>query len=100
MSDLVRTRTCEVCPYLVTDIDDVVASNVTLSATLLNPNQHLIIEGVQSGYVSLYSVMGQLLEVHKVEGSPFVMYAPSQSGFYILQIKTQGAIITHKIWVK
>ena len=100
VSDLVRTRTCEVCPYLATDIDDVVASNVTLSATLLNLNQHLIIEGVQFGYVSLYSVMGQLLEVHKVEGSPFVMYAPSQSGFYILQIKTQGAIITHKIWVK
>lgn len=100
VSDLVRTRTCEVCPYLTTDIDDVVASNVTLSATLLNSNQHLIIEGVQSGYVSLYSVMGQLLEAHKVECSPFVMSAPSQSGFYILQIKTQGAIITHKIWVK
>lgn len=99
-SDLVRTRTCEICPYLITGVDDVVESNVILSATLLNPNQQLIIDGLQSGYVSLYSVMGQLLEAHMIEGSPFVMSAPSLSGFYILQIRTQGAIITYKIRVK
>ena len=99
-SDLVKTRSCPVCPTITTDVDDVLSSDVTISATLLNSNQTIMINGLQGGHVRVYTITGQLMNSYDVDGDMIVIPAPIQSGFYILQIQSESDLISYKIRVK
>jgi hypothetical protein len=99
-SDLVKTRSCPVCPTTQTDLDDIFSSDITISATLLNSNQTILINGLNGGYVKLYTLTGLLVNSYDVEGDMIVIPAPIKSGFYILQIQSESDLVSYKIRVK
>ena len=99
-SDLVKTRSCPVCPTTQTDLDDILSSDITVSATLLNSNQTILINGLNGGYVKIYTLTGQLVNSYDVDGDMIVIPAPVKSGFYILQIQSESDLVSYKIRVK
>jgi hypothetical protein len=96
-------RTCEICPGVVTAIDDVYDDDHTgmLDVTMFMPGAPIKIKDFGGGYVRVYSFVGQLVRTYSVDsGSSFEFDAPDVGGFYLLHIVSQKGNFVHKIWVK
>jgi hypothetical protein len=101
--DGVQMRTCEICPGVVTAIDDVYDDDHTgmLDVTMFMPGAPIKIKDFGGGYVRVYSFVGQLVGTYSVDsGSSFEFDAPDVGGFYLLHIVSQKGNFVHKIWVK
>ena len=99
--DGVVMQTCEICPGGRTFVDDVlVEDGVYLGNTILEPSQRIKIENFNNGYVNIYTVSGQLVYSCKVLSEDTDIYAPQQSGVYMLQIVTNNDLKVYKIKIK
>ena len=99
--DGVVMQTCEICPGGRTFVDDVlVEDGVYLGNTILEPSQRIKIENFNNGYVNIYTVSGQLVYSCKVLSEDTDIYAPQQSGVYMLQIVTNNDMKVYKIKIK
>lgn len=97
--DGVVLKTCEVCPA-TTPIDDVEASDIAISATLLNKGQSILIQNFDKGLVNIYSFTGQLIDSYKITSEMTEIFAPNQQGFYLLELITTDDNSVYKIYVK
>lgn len=100
VDDGVVMRSCDICPGLNTPVDDVFDSDDLLHATLFNKNQPIVIEGVTSGRVNVFSLTGQLLNSIDIVSDYTEFYSPQESGIYILQITNENLSKVYKIKVK
>lgn len=97
--DGVVLKTCAVCPA-TTPIDDVEASDIAISATLLNKGQSILIQNFDKGLVNIYSFTGQLIDSYKITSEMTEIFAPNQQGFYLLELITTKDHSVYKIYVK
>ena len=97
--DGVVMRTCEICPN-ASPVDDIVESDVNISATLLAKGQPILIENLDEGCVNIYSFTGQLIDRYQVNTDFIEIAAPQMSGFYLLEIKTSEYNLVYRIYVK
>ena len=98
--DGVVMRTCEICPGMYTDIDDVYALEELLPITLFEKNQRIVIDNLGDGVVGIFTLTGQLLNEYQVKKDDSIIVAPSQVGTYVLRVVTQEYTIGYKIQVK
>ena len=101
IDDGVVTRSCEICPgNMETSVEDVYDSDWLLQTTVVNKGASILLDGVDSGIVSIYSVTGVLIGSEVVDVYNSQIVAPSKTGFYIVQIKTEDRNYIYKIWVR
>lgn len=101
VDDGVRMRTCEICPGLITAVEDIDDAREVLLTTRFSPNQQIVFDNILSkATVKFYSFTGKLVSEFVVdESNPFVK-APDYAGFYILLIQGEDYNIVSKIQVK
>jgi hypothetical protein len=101
VDDGVRMRTCEMCPGLITAVEDIDDAREVLLTTRFSPNQQIVFDNILSkATVKFYSFTGKLVSEFVVdESNPFVK-APDYAGFYILLIQGEDYNIVSKIQVK
>ena len=100
IDDGVVMRTCEVCPDVETSIEDIYDSEWLLQTTVLDMGSPIMLEGVDSGIVNIYSFTGMLISSRAIDSDNIQIIAPNKVGFYIVQIKTENRNYVYKIWVK
>lgn len=100
VDDGVRMRTCEICPGLITDIEDVQDAQQLLFVTKFNPNQQILFDNVIDAIVKIYSFTGLLVSEFVVDDNNVSVNAPCMSGFYLLHIQSDNYNIVSKIQVK
>ena len=100
VDDGVRMRTCEICPGLLTDIEDVKDTQRLMFATKFNPNQLIVLDNATKAVVQFYSFTGQLVSEFVVDENNVSVNAPSISGFYLLRIQSENYNVVSKIQVK
>ena len=83
-----------------TSVEDVYDSDWLLQTTVVNKGASILLDGVDSGIVSIYSVTGVLIGSEVVDVYNSQIVAPSKTGFYIVQIKTEDRYYVYKIWVR
>ena len=99
--DGVVMRTCEICPGVTTAIDDVFLSDKELlQYSLFQPGQRIDIDNISDGYVKIYTFAGQLLYSYNISLDGKDIFAPQQSGLYLLQIISDFDSKTYRIKVK
>ena len=99
--DGVVMQTCEICPGGRTLVDDVLFDDgVYIENTLLEPSQRIKIENFYNGYVNIYTISGQLVYSCRVLSEDTYIYAPQQSGVYMLQIVTNNDLKVYKIKIQ
>lgn len=99
--DGVAMRSCEICPGVGTSIDDVFASDgVVIQNSLLSSGERIYIDNFDNGYVNIYTLMGQLLYSYEVSSTDSMVFAPEESGFYLLHIVGNTEQKVYKIKVK
>ncbi len=99
--DGVVMRTCEICPEMVTGVDDVFASEEILDVTVFNSGSTIRINDFGGGYLRIYSFVGQLINSYTIEaGADFEFDAPDVGGFYLLQLISKEGNFVQKIWIK
>lgn len=98
--DGVVMRTCEICPGMDTDIDDVYALDELLPITLFAKNQRIVIDNLEEGVVGIFTLTGQLVNEYHVKEFDSMIVAPSQAGTYVLRVITSDYTVGYKIQVK
>ncbi len=98
--DGVAIRTCEICPGGGTSVVDVYESDLLIESTVLKQGESVILDGFEEGIANVYSFTGLLISSYNIDGNYNYITAPSKTGFYILQIKTENRSYVYKIWVK
>ena len=97
--DGVVMRTCEICPGINTPIDNIYISDKTaLQSSLFQSGQRITIDNLGEGYVKIYTFTGQLLKSYNLSNGEDI-FAPQETGFYLLQISTSVDIKVYKIKV-
>ena len=71
-----------------------------IESTVLKQGEFVLLDGVEDGIANLYSFTGLLISSYNIDGNNNYIMAPSETGFYILQIKTDDRSYVYKIWVK
>lgn len=99
--DGVVMRTCEICPGVTTAINDVFSSDgISLQNSVFQPGQHINIDNFSEGYVNIYTFTGQLLYSHKISSTDDDIFAPKETGLYLLQVINNHDSKVYKIKVK
>ena len=98
--DGVVMRTCEICPGMDTDIDDVYALYELLPITLFEKYQRIVIDNLEEGVVGIFTLTGQLVNEYHVKEFDSMIVAPSQAGTYVLRVITSDYTVGYKIQVK
>ena len=98
--DGVAIRTCKICPGEGTPIVDVYDSEELIQTTVLERGGLVLLNGVDDAVVNIYSFTGLLISSHSVNANNSYIVAPTDTGFYIAQIKTKDRSYVYKIWVK
>ena len=98
--DGVAIRTCEICPDANTPIVDVYESDLLIESTVLKQGEFVLLDGVEKGVANVYSFTGLLISSYDIDSNNSYIKAPTEIGFYILQIKTEDRNYVYKIWVK
>ena len=99
--DGVAMRSCEICPGIGTSINDIFDfDGVVIQNTLLSSGERICIDNLDDGYVNIYTLMGQLLYSYKVSSADSMVFAPEESGFYLLHILGNKEQKVYKIKVK
>ncbi len=97
--DGVQMRTCEICPGVGTDIDDVMINDLLLP-TVFKQGQRVVFDDFGNGVVNVYSLSGQLINHFNILDLETEIVMPQHSGFYLLQIVTSEFNQIYKIQVK
>jgi hypothetical protein len=91
-------RTCEVCPAGGTAIEDVYSSEPYIIPTVLKSQQLMRIENLEKGEVCIFTMSGQQVGTYAVDSDEIVdIYAPSESGVYLVQVVTASETFITKI---
>ncbi len=98
--DGVVTRSCEICPAIYTDIDDIYSEQIDLFITSFAAGQPFRIDNFNGGKVYIYSITGVLLSEYIVEDNLSYIEAPMQEGFYIVYLESSQDTKVFKIRVK
>ena len=99
--DGVVMRTCEVCPGVTTPIDNVFLSDkMSLQYSLFHSGQRINIDNFSEGYVKIYTFTGQLLCLYNITSDSKDIFAPQETGFYLLRVISNFDSKTYKIKVK
>lgn len=98
--DGVVMRTCEICPGVVTSIDNIYEYDDLLPVTMLNRGDNILFENMDNASINIYTSMGLLVGSYKVESDNIQIVAPNEIGFYIVKIETKERSFTYKIWVR
>ena len=99
--DGVAMRSCEICPGIGTSINDIFDfDGVVIQNTLLSSGERICIDNLDDGYVNIYTLMGQLLYSYKASSADSMVFAPEESGFYLLHILGNREQKVYKIKVK
>lgn len=100
VDDGVTMRTCEICPGSSTPVVDVLEHEDLLHITLFDKLQPIVVEGVDSGSINIFSFTGQLIKSVEIKSNYTEIFSPNESGIYLLQIRTEKLTEVYKIKVK
>ena len=100
VDDGVAIRTCEICPGGGTPVVDVYESDLLIESTVLKQGAFVLLDGVEDGIANIYSFTGLLISSYNIDSNNNYIKAPTETGFYILQVKTDDRSYVYKIWVK
>jgi hypothetical protein len=98
--DGVAIRTCEICPGTNTPVVDVYSSEELIQTTLLGRGEVVLLQGVDVGSVSVYSLTGLLISSYDIDFNNSQFIAPDEVGFYIVHINGEDRSYVYKIWVR
>ncbi len=91
--------TCEICPGVETDVDDILDENLLIQ-TVFSPGTQLVFDNIDNASVKIYSLTGQLLDSFTLDSINPQITLPHKYGFYILHIESSLYNKVYKIQVK
>lgn len=98
--DGVSTRTCEICPALMTSVEDAVDDKYFISATLLAPGADIVVQNVENATVAIYTITGQLVDTYILDSNNNRLSSPTNAGVYVLKLTTDNRSFIYKIKVQ
>ena len=81
-------------------VNDFLLGDLSYFLTQVKSNRNSLSLEIRNGYVNIYTVSGQLVYSCKVVSEDTDIYAPQQSGVYMLQIVTNNDLKVYKIKIK